>query len=426
MRPLILSTVDTEGGAGRAAYRLHCGLKKENDVSSQMLVSIKRGDDSEVLAPCTALSRGLAYIRPGIDRLPLKVYPKRTTKEFSCQWLPDKVLGRIEEIQPDIVNIHWVCEGLASIRTLGSINYPTVWTLHDMWSFTGGCHYTADCTRYEERCGACPKLGSDREWDLSRWVWKHKSSVWKNISPYIVTPSQWLADCVLRSSLLQGSQVKVIPYGIDLTVYRPTGKTLARKLLNLPVEKTLLLFGAVNPTQDRRKGFHLLQPALQTLKAMGYSDSVELAIVGTSHVDETLNLGFKIHCLGILRDDLTLAVAYSAADVFIAPSLQDNLPNTVLEALACGTPCVAFDIGGMPDLIDHEINGFLAKPYEVESLANGIAWTMQSDQTQQLGHHAREKAERAFPLQLQASRYQSLFEEVMEQWKTQQTIPFPS
>jgi glycosyltransferase involved in cell wall biosynthesis len=415
MKPLLLSTIDIEGGAGRAAYRLHLGLKEVN-TSSQMLVNIKQSDDHNVFAPQTSISRGLSHIRPGIDRLPLSLYPRRQTKEFSCQWLPDTTLARIETIQPDVVNVHWACAGLASVNTLGSINYPTVWTLHDMWAFTGGCHYTADCTRYETMCGACPKLNSTQEWDLSRWVWKRKSSTWKRISPYIVTPSQWLADCVSRSSLLGDKRVAVIPNGIDLSLYRPIEKALARTLLNLPVDKTLLLFGAVKPTQDPRKGFQLLQPALQILKTKS-EKPLELAILGASSLDKSIDLGFKTRCLGILKDDLTLALAYSAADVFIAPSLQDNLPNTVLEALACGTPCVAFNIGGMPDLIDHQVNGFLAKPYEVESLADGIRWVMQADQAQHLSYKAREKAEKSFSLQLQASRYRALFEEVIEQWK---------
>jgi glycosyltransferase involved in cell wall biosynthesis len=415
MKPLLLSTIDIEGGAGRAAYRLHCGLK-ELGLSSEMLVNIKRSDDQDVFAPQSSISRGLSHIRPGIDRLPLSLYTKRQTKEFSCQWLPDATLARIKAIQPDVVNVHWVCAGLASIHTLGNINYPTVWTLHDMWAFTGGCHYTADCTRYEMMCGACPKLNSTQEWDLSRWVWKHKLSKWKEIAPYIVTPSQWLADCVRRSSLLDDKRIAVIPNGIDLSLYRPVEKALARTLLNLPVDKTLLLFGAVKPTQDPRKGFQLLQPALQRLKTKS-EEPLELAILGASSLDKSIDLGFKTRCLGILKDDLTLALAYSAADVFIAPSLQDNLPNTVLEALACGTPCVAFNIGGMPDLIDHQVNGFLAQPYEVESLADGIQWVIQADQAQHLSDKAREKAERSFSLQLQASRYRALFKEVIEQWK---------
>lgn len=418
MKTAILSAQDTEGGAGRSAYRLYRGLLQEQ-VDAHMLVNLKFGDESTVYGPSSTLGRASARIRPGVDRLPLSLYHKQRGSEFSCGWLPGSILRRIDQLAPDVVNVHWVCDGFVSINALGRIHRPTVWTLHDMWMFTGGCHYTKECDRYQQNCGACPQLESSNQWDLSRWIWRQKHQMLKRTSPWIVTPSHWLADCARQSSLLGHLHIRVIPYGLDLDRYSPIDKTLARKLLNLPLDKKLLLFGAVNPTQDRRKGFELLIPAMQALKTRQNTDTVELIMLGTSQ-QPTLDLGFEAHCLGILKDDIALALAYSAADGFVAPSKQDNLPNTVLEAMACGTPCVAFEIGGMPDLIDHQINGFLATPFDANRLAEGIAWVLEHRSSLELGHRAREKVEQNFPLRLQAKRYKNLFEEVMDEWTAKQ------
>ncbi len=414
MRTVILSAQDIEGGSGRAAHRLHRGLLHEQ-VDAHMLVNLKFGDEVNVYGPSSALGKAFSRLRPGVDRLPLAAYKKRRGHEFSCQWLPDSILHRVDQLNPDIVNVHWVCDGFVSIRSLGRIARPMVWTLHDMWMFTGGCHYTKECDRYTQSCGLCPQLNSTTQWDLSHCVWQQKKTTWQRASPHIITPSRWLADCARQSSLLGNFPISIIPYGIDLARYRPIDRPLARRLLHLPSEKKLVLFGALNPTQDRRKGFHLLISALQALKTQQQSDAVELAILGTSQ-NPIPDLGFKVHCLGVLKDDVSLALAYSAANSFVAPSLQDNLPNTVLEAMACGTPCVAFNIGGMPDLIDHRINGFLAKPFDVDSLTEGIAWSLEHESSEALGDRAREKVERQFPLALQAKRYKDLFSEVMDEW----------
>ncbi len=185
-------------------------------------------------------------------------------------------------------------------------------------------------------------------------------------------------------------------------------------LLHLPQDKHLILFGAVKATSDQRKGFHLLQPALQELSKSGWQDGLELVIFGASQPVNPPNFGLKVHYLDTLSDDLSLALVYSAANVFVLPSTQENLANTVMEALACGTPCVAFNIGGMPDMIEHQKNGYLAQPYKIEDLAQGIAWVLESEErNQKMSHHAREKAEREFTLKIQARRYLSLFTEIV-------------
>ena len=355
----------------------------------------------------------MAGSRLTLGQLPLKFYSNYSHSSFSFQWLPDNIAAQVAQLEPNIINLHWVCNSYIQIETLAKFNKPLVWTLHDMWAFTGGCHYNQECDRYTESCGVCPQLGSKRNWDLSRWVWRRKAKAWKNLNLTIVTPSVWLAKCAKESSLFKDKQVEVIPYGLDLNTYRPIDKKLARELLKLPQDKQLILFLSLRATSDSRKGFHLLQPALQELSQAGWKEKLEIIVVGASRPEKPPELGFKSHYLGILKDDMTLALAYSAADVFIAPSVQDNLPNTVLEAISCGTPCVAFKIGGMPDMIEHQQNGYLAQPYKIEDFARGINWVLENEaRHQKLSHRAREKAEQEFALEIQAHCYASLFEKI--------------
>ena len=413
MNVLLVSTYDIEGGAARAAYRLHQGLQGKG-ICSQMLVQDKSSNDVTVFAPKTRLDQGIARARLTLDALPLKFYRKRDSSTFSLQWLPDGIVPKITQLEPDIINLHWIGEAFLQAEAIAKFDKPLVWTLHDMWAFTGGCHYNQDCDRYTASCGACPQLGSSKDWDLSRWVWQRKAKTWKDLNLTIVCPSSWLAECARTSSLFKDVPVEVIPYGLDTGKYKPLNRKVARELLHLPQDKQLVLFGALKATSDKRKGFHLLQPALQDLSKSEWQDRLELVIFGSSAPDKPLDLGFKTHYLGTLSDDLSLALVYSAADVFVLPSTQDNLPNTVLEAIACGTPCVAFNIGGMPDMIEHQKNGYLAQPYKIEDLAQGIAWVLENkERHRKLGDRAREKAEQEFTLEIQARRYLSLFTEIL-------------
>jgi glycosyltransferase involved in cell wall biosynthesis len=414
MNPLIISTFDVSGGAARAAFRLHKGLIMMN-VDSRMLVQYKSSDEKTVITSQNKLEKWINRMRPTLDNLPLAFYPKHNYATFSPQWFPDLIQSKIKQLSPDIINIHWSC-GYVQIESIAKFAKPLIWTLHDMWAFTGGCQYSLECDRYLNSCGACIQLHSQKEQDLSRWVWERKAKAWKHLNLTIVTPSVWLAECVRKSSLLQNYRVEVIPNGIDIQRYKPINRSLAREWLNLPQDKQLILFGAASTSQPR-KGFHLLKSALQSLSQTKLQDNLELVVFGASQLDEQSNFGFKCHYLGNFNDDVSLALVYAAADVFVAPSTQDNLPNTVMEALACGTPCVGFDIGGMPDMIEHQRNGYLAKPIDVESLAAGIDWVLSdSDRSLNLQQRAREKVEQEFSLELQARRYSQLFAEVISQY----------
>ncbi|NJM85827.1 MAG: glycosyltransferase [Hydrococcus sp. RU_2_2] len=409
MKILHLSTSDLDGGAARAAYRLHKGLQNIG-ATSQMLVRAKTSVDKTVIAQKTALTK----LGPPASGLPLKFYPKRDRAMFSAQWFPDAIAPQTQQINPDIVHLHWICNGFAQIETLAKLNKPLVWTLHDMWALTGGCHYTQECDRYTNACGSCPQLKSQRDWDLSRWVWQRKVRAWKALNLTIVSPSNWLAQCAKSSSLFKDVRVEVIPHGLDLEKYQPIERQIARKLLNLPQDKQLVLFGtSPGTTGDKRKGFVLLQAALQQLSQAGWQDKLELVVFGGSKPENWLDLGFRTHYLGQFHDDISLALVYASANAIVVPSTQEAFGQTASEALACGTPAIAFAATGLKDVIEHQQDGYLAKPFEVEDLARGIAWVLEDgDRYEKLCFNARARAEREFTLELQARRYLSLYKEV--------------
>jgi glycosyltransferase involved in cell wall biosynthesis len=410
MNILHLSTCDIEGGAARSAYRLHCGLRTIG-LQSNMLVRAKSSLDKSVISEKKLMTK----LGPVFNGLPLKYfYPNRDSQPFSTQWFPDALASEVQRLNPSIINLHWVCNGFLKIETLRDFKKPLVWTLHDMWAFTGGCHYNQNCDKYMDSCGDCPQLESKRDVDLSRWIWKRKSKAWQDLNLTIVTPSQWLAKCAGHSSLFKNQPIKVIPYGLDTTLYKPISKSIAREILNLPQDKLLILFNSMS-SKDTRKGFSLLKQALKFLsQSSQWKEEIELIILGESQAKTSEDLGLKAHYLGRFNDDISIVLAYNAADVFVAPSLQDNLPNTILEAMACGIPSVAFNIGGMPDMIDHQSNGYLAQPFDIEDLAEGIVWVLKDlERHKKLCDQSREKAEREFTLELQAYRYQSLFQEIL-------------
>lgn len=409
MKILHVSCADISGGAGRAAYRLHKSLLSAGQ-TSEMLVSNKGSGDFTVNGASGRLDEIWKKLRPYFDRFPLIFYPERSKALFSPAWLPfSGIVERIKLLQPDIVHLHWVCEGTMRIEDLAGINVPVVWSLTDMWPFTGGCHYDDNCGRYVNDCGSCPLLKSTKARDLSHRVWSRKRNVYKSLDLTVVGKSRWVAAAASESSLMREKKVVVLPNPIDTAVFSPLEKSLAKKLLNLPLDKKFILFGANEATDDPRKGFKELSAALQIIG----SEDVELVIFGSNRPRKPPEFPFKSHYIGNLRDDLSLRILYSAAEVMVVPSLQENLSNAILESLACGTPVVSFNIGGNSDLVDHAQNGYLSAPLDVEDLAKGIIWVLNSPEYEGLCSAAREKVLRLFDSRIVAARYISLYEEIL-------------
>lgn len=409
MKPLLLST-SLEGGAGGAALRLHQGLRRIG-VSSQVLVRKKiTEDETEIFAVPKRLLREFDRLRPKFDRLPLRLYPHRQGF-YSPQWFPDGLLNRVRRLNADVINLHWVLNGFVRIETIAKLPKPLVWTLPDMWAFTGGCDYSQECDRYIRSCGHCPVLASSREQDLSRRVWKRKQRAWRDIDFTVVTPSSWLAERARASSLFRQRRIEVIPYGLDTNLFRPVDKVVARNILRLPEDKKIVLFGAW--AADPRKGLHLLQSALQRLSNSGWAGDIELAVFGRGKPTSDVKFGFKTHYLGRFSDPLALSIVYSAAAVVVAPSIQEGFGQVASESLACGTPAVVFKNTGLSDIVDHQQNGYTAKAFDIDDLAQGIVWVIEEEERyQNLAQQAREKAVKEYSLELQAQRYLRIFNEV--------------
>lgn len=414
MKVLQLNTFDRVGGAARAAVRLHRALL-DAGVSSQMLVQSKLGDEWDVIAQNGRITRELARFRPDLDALLLRLYRNRNRQgaTFSPAVLPDRLAHKVTGINPDIVHLHWIGGGFARVETLGRLGRPLVWTLHDSWAFTGGCHVPFGCTRYRDRCGYCPALGSKTKFDISRWLWRRKNAAWRTANFTFVSPSRWLAECASSSSLLAGRRIEIIPNGLDIKTFKPVDKAIARHVLRLETKKKVVLFAALRASGDPNKGMRFLQAALRELAENGLAGDVQAVIVGASEPAEPYKSGVDTRYIGHLRDDSSLALAYSAADVLVAPSVQENFSNVVLEALACGTPCVTYAIGGMPDLIVHKKTGYLARPFDASDLANGIVWVLADPfRRKYLSEQARRKVTEEFDAAIVAKRYLSLYKEL--------------
>jgi glycosyltransferase involved in cell wall biosynthesis len=321
----------------------------------------------------------------------------------------------------DVINLHWVRHLIDFQAFFGAVERPVVWTLHDMNAFTGGCHYDAECGRYAAACGACPQLRSPDERDLSRQVWERKQAAFSQVPPdrlHVVAPSRWLADCARRSSLLARFPVHVIPYSLDLNTFRPYDAAGLRAALGVaPTDRVVLFVSQM--VRNRRKGFALLREALAGMEAR---DDVVLVSVGRRAPDLAGPLR-HVH-LGSIGVDGLLALVYAAADVFVIPSLQDNLPNTVLEAMACGTPVVGFDAGGIPDMVRPGETGSVVPTGDVRALREALVHVLDDDDARaHMAARCRATAEAEYAPAVQARRYLDLYETVAALRRTGATAP---
>jgi glycosyltransferase involved in cell wall biosynthesis len=414
MKILLVNTMHKRGGAAIAALRLMDALVGQG-VDVRLLLLEQKGGDSRIAPNARFLARHYT-ISKMIERLPALRYSRRWSNarslEFSPAVLSADSSDAVNRAQADVVNLHWVNHGHLSPEGIGRIERPVVWTAHDMWPFTGGCHYSGDCERYRAACGNCPILGSDNLRDWSHRLHQRKARAWTAKSMSLVCPSNWLAQCAAQSSLFGHRHISVIPNPLDLDVFSPGDKIAARSRLGLPKDAPLVLFGANKALQSRVKGFHFLDGALCVNSARKDLQQPHLVLVGA---DESARAKIKarvpVHFLGFLRQH-EMIDAYVAADILVLSSISDNLPNMIAEALACGTPVVAFNVGGVADMVVHLKNGYLARPRDVGDLAEGIATLLElSRQGHSLGETARAKAEELFVPARVARRYIEIYKQ---------------
>lgn len=415
MKIAIVSNTDGEGGADRAAKRLHLCLKAHDQLHSQMYVNKSTGGDPSVIVPGGKVSRFIKEMRPRLGRLADPLQANRQQGKLSLSVIPSRWASYLNKTNSDIVHIHWPMNEMMSVKDISSIRKPVVWTLHDMWAFSGSEHYTTEL-RYIEGYLRNNRLKSERGLDLNRWTWKRKIKHWKQ--PFhILAPSSWMAQCARESKLMQGWPVHVIPNPIDTSFWKPEDRRHSRNLINLPQDKKLILFGSFGGTRDKRKGFDLLQKALSSLTIE--SSKLALLVLGNSGNNENvISNKYETHYLGHLHDDLSIKIAYNAADLIILPSRQDNLPNMALEGMSCGVPVAGFNVCGIPDIIEHRTNGWLAAPFDSEELARGMEWILNDDLIhKKLSKQAREKALNSYSYSTISEKFFALYSKIISTYQ---------
>lgn len=415
MKVFHLSTYDNRGGAARAAYRLHQGLRAAN-VDSSMFVRRKTSEDAHVTEwnPNRSLSgrlkekfkrRWLRYrFQKHADSRPdgLELFSQARTLYGSdaASALPDA----------DVYNLHWINEFIDPHPFFEAVEHPVVWTLHDMNPMTGGCHYNVGCRKFEKRCGRCPQLGSTAENDLSRSVWSRKRDAYHRAIAahqlHIVADSKWLAREAQKSTLLSEAPIRTIHYGLDHHTFQPRETKGIHRALNIPQSHRILLFVAQS-VRNHRKGFDLLTEALSSVSL----EDVTLLSIGGKRPD--INTSHPHFHLGTIDSNLLLSIFYSLADLFVIPSRQEAFGQTALESMACGTPVVGFDTGGIPDMVRPSETGWLADVGDVQSLQKAIEQALEnSDDRKRMGERCREVVLEEYTLERQARDYLELYQNI--------------
>ena len=400
------------GGAGIAASRINLALNKIN-IKSEFLYYKPFSRDVAKISRFEKKILGL-----------LNVFIIKIIKMRSINIIPTPLLGYINTCDADIVHLHWINNEMISIKQISKINKPLIWTFHDMWAFCGSEHYTTD-DRYKFGYSKLNKKYYFKRYklEIDNWVFERKKKYWAKLNLKIVCPSKWLSDCVTSSLLFKQYQTNVIPNCIDLSVFKPlNSKIKLRKKYNIPPNKKVILFGASVPGH-LRKGGDLLDNALIKLKKI--NDYVLVVFGSKSYDSSLLDSGFKVIVLGSFSTVNEIVEIYNLADVMCVPSRQEAFGQTASEPLACGLPVVAFNTTGLVDVVDHKVNGYLAKPFDLDDFKNGIEWILgdnlddlQYSNTSsrisydQLKINARKKAEQCFEQENIAYQYAELYKTV--------------
>lgn len=424
MKIVLLNTSDRKGGAAIACNRLHRALLGQK-IDSKFLVQIREQADSNVYEVAnTFLKRQLALVRFIIEKLSFISHEKSKDVRFAFSLANTGIdLSKNDIIQAaDIIHLHWIYQGyisLNSLKQLTLLNKPLVWTFHDMWAFTGGCHYSGECKNYLDNCGNCHFLKNPKENDISNKIFEKKRRILDKANLTIVTCSNWLKNEAGRSTLFKNTRIEAIPNPIDINRYKPLDKKKIREELGLPTNRFLLGFVSFK-VDDERKGFYYLIESLKNLKQniTEINKEIEVVIIGRIKGEISKEFPFKIHFAGTISDEDIMTKYYNSLDVFLCPSMEDNLPNTIMESLACGVPALAFDIGGIGDMIEHKKNGYLAKEKSIEDLSAGLKWIIRDfDRYKELSMNARSKVINNFTNEIVGQKYIKLYNEILNPGK---------
>lgn len=383
----IYHVAQTSLAANSAAWRIRAA---QEAIGCEAVAAVHVPGNNSYSIKISSLNKWSLRLLDILDRLPLELCRRKQRLPWHTG-LWGSNMQTVKAHNPDILNLHWVSGGCVNLASLNSYTQPLVWTMHDVWGVTAGCHCNLDCMLWEDGCHHCPQLGHCLFPDFSHALWKLKKARLDRIPNLsIVTPSRWLKDMVERSPLYQGRKVVCIPNPIDVDLYRPLPKDAARNQLNIPHDEKGILFSAAGGVQIGYKGFDLLIDALHKLPDM-LSHKIRLLVIGEAE-QFTDKYPFPVTSLGVVSSEELLVAAYNAADVFAGPSRQDNFPNALIEAMSCGLPCVGFAVGGIPEIIEHKKRGYIAEAFDIDDFSEGLKFVLNHPDPHRLSIEARQWA----------------------------------
>ena len=416
MRVLIVNTSERIGGAAIAAGRLVEALKN-NGIKAKMLVREKQTDRLSVIGLNKNWWKVWQFIWERI-----LIWKENRFKKHNLFAVDIANTGTDITVLPefqaaDIIHLHWINQGMLSLNDIRKIllsGKPVVWTMHDMWPCTGICHHARECDKYHQECHHCPYIykGGGKK-DLSNQVFKKKKEIYQSAPVTFVTCSRWLKERAGLSALLNGHTIVDIPNPISTGLFKPQNSLAARNKMELPTDKKLILFGSVKVT-DKRKGIDYFVESCKLLAEMHPELKEELGVVVYGKNSEQLKplIPFQVYALDYISNEKDLVNIYNAVDLYVTPSLEENLPTTIMEAMACGVPCVGFNVGGIPEMIDHLHNGYVAEYKSAEDLANGIIWTLSESEYQSLSEEACRKAVSNYSESIVAKKYIDIYNKI--------------
>lgn len=407
MRVLIVNTSERTGGAAVAANRLMKALNN-NGAKAKMLVRDKETDALTVVSLPHSPRLRWHFLWERLVIFYRLHFSRQHLFEIDIANAGSDITKLPEFKEADVIHLHWINQGMLSLKGIRKIlqsGKPVVWTMHDIWPATALCHVTLGCERFTTQCQHCrllPDGGSSN--DYSATIWQRKQRMLADGSIYFVACSRWLASEAKRSALLKGQKITSIPNPIDTRVYKRGNKQEARQRLGLPLDKKLILFASQRVT-NVNKGMDYLIEACQQLQV---ADAAVVILGG--HAEEVVSqLSLKAYPLGYVNEEQRIVDVYQAVDVFVLPSLSENLPNTIMEAMACGVPCVGFKVGGIPEEIDHRHNGYVAEYRNAEDLARGIRWILSEADYEKLSQSAVQKVMQNYSQQSVALKYLDVY-----------------
>lgn len=416
MRVLLINTSERIGGAAIAASRLMEALK-DNGIKAKLLVRDKQTEQITVVALNRNWRLVWKFVWERIVIWKANRFKKNNLFAVDIANTGTDITALPEFQQADVIHLHWINQGMLSLKNINKIlasGKPVVWTMHDMWPCTGICHHARQCVNYQQACHHCPFIyGGGGKKDISYRTFLKKQKLYDGRHITFVACSHWLEDLAKKSALLQGQVVTNIPNPINTSLFKPCSKKESRDKCMLPQEGKLILFGSIKIT-DKRKGIDYLVESCKLLaeKYPELKEELGVVVFGSQSQQLANLLPFKVYPLDFVSDEHRLTDIYNAVDIFVTPSLEENLPNTIMEAMSCGIPCVGFNVGGIPEMIDHLHNGYVAQYKSSEDFANGIYWILTEPEYATLSEQACRKVATNYSQQTIAKKYIDIYNKI--------------